>query len=967
MMRAWFAVALLSVSWLWGLDYYRPANGFLWSIAVALGAICLYRTPLRWPGRREAALTIGLLLPVVWWMPWPYRAAPLAIAIGLGLHLLPIPRRWPSGVGQGVLAAGTILLGQAVVLWAYECLTARSHELPWPLPSAIGGVAALLGVDSAADGNTLALQTFREVFRLGATWGLFLDPATLAFFIGGLVILGMAAGALPVAQASSLCSEGQARCLSYWLRAAGTLAALLAVWLPLRVGLLMGLLLHRAIRLDPAARVNLMDQFFSPWVYLALLVPPALAAWRLVGGRREAGGDEGLVINDWGLERDDRRPSSRSPNPIPNPQSPIPVPSAPSPVPRPPPPAPGHPAAKPWRYPTAICLVLAGVAVFAFWFHWQPVGRALDGRVMFVERHSTWSPTMPAYSTTRFGEKGSYNYAAIYDYASESYRMSRLLESDAIDDEKLSTCDVLIIKIPDSPYTPEEVEAVVHFVERGGGLLLIGDHTDYERSSSYMNRITQHFGFKYRHDLLFFTGDPLFQPYTPPAVPHPIVQRVPPMEFAVSCSIDPGTSAGQAVIRGTGLWNLPPEYRASNWHPEPEYRTDMQYGAFIQLWATTYGTGRVLAWTDSTIFSSFCAFQPGKAELLFGAINWLNHRSRFDRPGWRWGLAVAAWLAALGLVGGGWRVGRKKEKGKRKKEEVELAGNASFLPCRFSFFLFPFSFFLLLATILLGWTAGCLAAVAVHRSTFLPPEPTDRKFRVVIDRTVSDVPLGRGAFSEGEEGAGYGLLEQWIARLGYVTQRRSGREVLDGDMVVVICPDKAVSQEFREGLVEYVAGGGKLLVIDSPDNPGSTASSLLWPFGLSVSHDTSRKGQLTMAGNPGTMRSMVADGARPAVEADWAGETQGGTPFMWVDGLAVAARQPYGQGEVMVIGCGSAFDDASLGVTWMLKATPDVQARSQMLFAFVRALATGQPIAPPGESTKSQTPNPKEIPMTKAQ
>ena len=264
----------------------------------------------------------------------------------------------------------------------------------------------------------------------------------------------------------------------------------------------------------------------------------------------------------------------------------------------------------------------------------------------------------------------------------------------------------------------------------------------------------------------------------------------------------------------------------------------------------------------------------------------------------------------------------------------------------------------LLSAILLGWAAGSLAAVAVHRATFLPPQPIDpsaKKFRVIMDRTVSDAPVGRGPWSEREEGASYSLLEEWIARLGYVTQRRYGQEALDGDMLVVICPRKPVSQEFREGVERFVADGGKLLVIDSPDNPSSRDSSLLWPFGLSVSYDTSRQGQLTMAGG------------WPAVKADWAAETQGGTPFMWVDGLPVAARQRYGKGEVMVIGCGSAFDDTSLGVTWSEKATPDVLARSEMLFACVRALATGQPIAPPGEGTKSQIPNPKETPMNKAQ
>ena len=247
----------------------------------------------------------------------------------------------------------------------------------------------------------------------------------------------------------------------------------------------------------------------------------------------------------------------------------------------------------------------------------------------------------------------------------------------------------------------------------------------------------------------------------------------------------------------------------------------------------------------------------------------------------------------------------------------------------------------LLAAALLGWTAGCMAAVTVHRATFLPPEPKDRKVRVVIDRTVSDVPLGRGAFSEGPPDAAYGLLEQWIGRLGYVTQRRRGPEVLDGDMVVVLCPHKSVSEEFREGLVRYVEGGGRLLVIDDVDNARTTANSLLWPFGLSVHHDTGRQGLLNLAGWPVT-------------EVGPAGRTEGGTPFLSIDGVPVAARQRYGQGEVMVLGCGAAFDDASLGAvpdeSCLITATPAVRARSDMLFAIVRALATGQPIAPPPQS-----------------
>ena len=47
--------------------------------------------------------------------------------------------------------------------------------------------------------------------------------------------------------------------------------------------------------------------------------------------------------------------------------------------------------------------------------------------------------------------------------------MSRLNEADAIDDKTLSNCDVLVIKIPRVRFAPEEVQAVVNFVQAGEG------------------------------------------------------------------------------------------------------------------------------------------------------------------------------------------------------------------------------------------------------------------------------------------------------------------------------------------------------------------------------------------------------------------------------------------------------------------------------------------------------------------
>ncbi len=246
-------------------------------------------------------------------------------------------------------------------------------------------------------------------------------------------------------------------------------------------------------------------------------------------------------------------------------------------------------------------MIALAVALFTVAIYWCPVGGRKDGRVMVVERHSKWEPTTKPYDTKWFVEpkrafrdvNSGYNYARIYRYLGQYYEMSRLLEKDKIDDDTLAKCDVLVIKTPTERYSPEEAAAVTRFVEQGGGLLLIGDHTNFERSSTIMNDITRPMGFIFRDDLLFsFNESPYEQLYVPPAVPHPAVQHVPPMDFAVSCSIDPGYSRGRPVIANTGLWSMGPDYHMENFHPVPNHCPEMRYGAFVQAWAARYGKGR---------------------------------------------------------------------------------------------------------------------------------------------------------------------------------------------------------------------------------------------------------------------------------------------------------------------------------------------------------------------------------------
>lgn len=888
MIRTWIALALLAGSWLLGLHYYQPAAWTAWAVVTLLGALLLVDTPLALPTRWQAVAAMVLATPAVWFMPWPYRAAPLLIFVGLGLHLLPIPRGWPQSVARGAIAAGAVLVAQSLAILGYAHHTAQSHELPGPLAKMLGAVAWLTGADVAVDGNSLVLRSMREVHRLGATWELLLDPATFCFLVGGLVWLGLAV------------ASGRAKnARTAWLAASGQLVLVIAIWLPIRAGLLIGLMLHRVVRADPTVPLIVMNQFLCPWMHLGLLVVPVLLAWRFV---RRAG------------EKQGEQPSPPAPLPRAGEGSSDTA-------------APPRAAAAAWLATAAVGLVALASALWTTAGSWDPIGQRKDGRVMVVERHSTWEPTLRPYDTTWFGHDSSYTYSAVYDYASRFYAMSRLLESDAIDDKTLDRCDVLVVKVPTAPFEPYEVDAIQRFVERGGGLLLIGDHTNVFRSSSYLNEITRPLGFTYRHDLLYTIGSPYLQPFRPGLVPHPAVQHVPPMLFAVTCSIDPGTSRGRAAVARTGLWNLPPVYNTENFQPEAEYQSEMRYGSFVQVWATRHGAGRVLAFTDSTIFSNFCTFEPGKAELMIGMLEWLNHRSSLDRDGPR--IALVAFLTAAGaaaLALGLWWARR--------------AGIA---------------WLLTLASAMFGWTAASAAVVFAQHRALPAPKPASQAERpliqVVMDRTVSEVPLSRNGFSD-PSGKGFALLEQWIPRLGYRTMRQQGDEAFTGDLLVVLCPTRSPSEQFLKRLSDYVEGGGRLLVIDAPDMENSTANALLWPFGLSMERGYPVQG------------SLKVSAAKPAVPVESACEVDGGEVLLRVGARPVVARARHGAGQVMAVGLASLFQDEQMGGNWMTQPDANLLARFDLLFRIVRSAATGQAVIEPA-ATRHEPPASKsrKIPL----
>ena len=873
MKRAWFGMVLLAGAWLAGTSYYHQADGWgrwAWVIMVSAGALLMVWRPVRtmdWPA---GVAGIVLVAPAAVLAPWPYQMGPILFAAGLACAMAPdlrgLPARLaglaklPARVGGGLMVTGAVVIVQSLTMGAYASLTARCPDLPGPLVAFLAAAARMVGMDAAASGPDLALFSMRQVHHLGATWTLLLDPASACFLIGGIALI----------------------CARRW-RAAGSLrdvlagvaalAGCLVVWLPLRAILLVAFYVHRVLLTDYDAPYALMGQFWNAWIHAALLIPPMAMAWRFVG----------LGPSDAGVA-----PSRAG----------------------------GKLAGRQWRPVITAALALVGVGAVTAAMFCQPVGRRKSGRILIDDARSQMYWPGKTFDTTRadkpfdtewYGHDSGYNYASITKYSSHYYTISRRalpnqieghapIRANPITDKMLVNVDVLFLKVPSAPYSPEEINVIRRFVNRGGGLLLMGEHTNVFGSGVHLNQIAREFGFVFRYDCVFGIDQVFKQKVNLPLVPHPMIQHMGPLDLATSCSIDPGLSPGQAVIRGTGVKNLSAEYHVSNYYPQPEDQPEMRYGAFVQLWTTRHGKGRVAAFTDSTIFANFSTFEPGKSELMLGMFEWLNHEEN------AWG-AIPIVLAVVGAA---------------------LMVAAGVLTVRWSS-----SWPLVFAAALAGWAGGTWATRAYHAYAMPPLEPHTRMVRVAIDRTLSKAPLPNGGFIAGKDDE-FGLFERSVQRVGYFTFRAEADRATEGNMLVVMNPSAEPPDGFVDCIAAYVEAGGKLLLLDSPENRDSTANVLLEPFGLSVDPAGDLVGEVD------------APSHWPVVRVESSCVVSGGKAMMTLSGHTVAARAAHGKGAVIVVGFASRFTDGNMGVTG--DVVPDAPLRKvyDLEHALLRYLVEGK-------------------------
>lgn len=816
----WVGIVSLSFSWVLLLPFYShsvaPGTVSL-IIGLALFCVAFYGNADADGLKRRLSPYVLCAVPLMLMsksIPFPENVGLVILACGLVLTLV------PSGLSKlaaGLVAAGLTMTVQASILPAFVALESRYHHIAF-LEPAIASLLRLLSIKAASCGNGIFIHTPGYEFTLATT------SEKLNLLLAAMVFMGWLSVKIILWRTHSENTNRQAGDTGRFL------LFLIAFFMARYMFLLLIIISYRNY-----------DIFWLPgWVVASCLPLLVMPAWRGLGRTYTVRGSERRKETALKGRGEDRHATARA-------------------------------ILRGETRPVAqiLACIIGFLFVSALGFHDPGVKK--QGRILIDEKHTIWEKTTRPYDTLWYGEDSGYNYYSLAAYLRDYYDVALNLDS-SISRELLKTCDVLMLKTPTVAYEEREIDAIREFVLGGGGLFLIGDHTNVFGTGTYLNAVAEKFGLRFKYDGTYDLKTGGLSVYEDRSVfRHPAVICLPRFLFATSCSMEASPFAA-GVITGYGVKGLYLDYSHENFFTTDRADLDKEYGLLIQAAAASSGKGRVVAFTDSTVWSNFFMFIPGKWELLIAMVNWLNRKAYMSwLPTILLGATVLlSCVLFLGLL--------RRNPGLRH--------------------LVPSLVFAALVGASLGiWFCQSVTAVSYRH----PDKIRKCTLEVAFEREHSFMLLPEETIFLDPSQA-YHTFYTWIQRVEGRPRVASLSEALQCDVVIISNITKRFSRREYIMIRQYVESGGYLLVMHGNGSRDRLANEFLREFGLSV-RDPKIGLVISLDGEPiqRPILTYQVIGGRTQVS----------------DSLerTVGAEKEIGKGKVLVFAASRLFSDQVMGTT----------------------------------------------------
>ncbi|MHB8117292.1 MAG: motility-associated ABC transporter substrate-binding family protein [Methanothrix sp.] len=782
-------------------------------LGTAISILAFWRTDASC-NKKYGAILLPLLLSC-WAIPYPYNAGLIVCAAGFSIALVAPGLRM---IWLGTIFSGTILILDSLTLSIYYILAPNYHFAGW-LTSGIAYILDLTGLEAAANAGMVFILAQEKVFPFTVTLEKLGFYPWILIYVGSLLIL-------------FLISQS----ISSFLKHA--FIALIAgiFYLLLRYVVLVHIFFFRD--LPEFARVR-MDIFTDPWWLIVSFAPLVLLFLRF------------KIPDDLMLDFHicvDRK--------------------------------------------QAVALAAVVVSVFCLTSSalFLDTGIKKDGRVLVDEIHSIWEFSTLKLDRNWYGENSTYNAYSMIEWLNNSYHVDRIVSptfrdwnvsgaqkvvpdiiSDSITYDILKNYDILIIKTP-STYQPAEIDAVVRFVENGGGLFLIGDHTNFAGIGTNLNQISRKFGIEFGFDAVNTINGTLFY-FQRGEFLHPVIKYMPNLDFMTGCSLITPLG-GEPVIMGSGLRADPGEFASVGFFREtrendPTQVTDTVWGLINQAVAVKYGRGRIVAFADSTIISNFRIFFGGSSNFVIGAMEYLNRKNSYENEKqilFLLGLMFAC-LAAYLLGRMGW--------GDRKMAALLVV--------------------LAIGALTAG---GALLIFSTKGESTIPSRFYVHNHTVGFDGEHSDVIT-----SQGDVRGQYETFYIWTQRVNLTPaiENRMDDAMTKGRALVVIDPVVPISREGLTSLQNYIKGGNYVLLMVSSEGPWS---EVIKYFGM----QTYYMDEPNNAANA-SLKNTAWSWKDGLPIKPWGLAIKGGRPLYAIDGRVVLAETNYGKGKFLLFADSQVFKD----------------------------------------------------------
>lgn len=316
--------------------------------------------------------------------------------------------------------------------------------------------------------------------------------------------------------------------------------------------------------------------------------------------------------------------------------------------------------------PLLIIFLLLGL------LYYTPITARSDPIVIIDEAHSEWEPTWPDYIKTYEKDpvSGTNNYFGWLDILASLYDVTLIIDKpdktpavstvgtslvheitlDSLENISQGRKAVLVLKCVTTPYTKSEVDAILSFIAKGNGLLLISEHTDIYGQCTNLNPIAGALGYKFLatgvQDTYTDTrGSVTQQGELPPLMARYMTGD---QSWETSDSIEKlnGSSLFEIITRPSYFAHYRNEtapFFLSREFPD-EVKMNSLFDRHLVIAGTKYGEGKVVMFTDSTDFNNGVIGFGDHAQLSVGMIEYVSGMDKIDKT------LVLILLMAVALV-----------------------------------------------------------------------------------------------------------------------------------------------------------------------------------------------------------------------------------------------------------------------------------------------------------------------------